>query len=104
MKRYLYILLAAVVAFTACDTEVAISREHIVFFSDKVTTETTENSATITTNKPYIMSGLQEESVVVYMEYWVEGYTTKQKVETYTERLASQRRFDEIIQKHKKEI
>ena len=75
------------VAFTACDTEVTISRDHIVFFSDKVTTETTENSATITTNKPYIMSGLQEESVVVYMEYWVEGYTTKQKVETYTERL-----------------
>ena len=87
MKRYLYILLAAVVAFTACDTEVAISRDHIVFFSDKVTSETTENSATITTYKPYIMSGLQEESVVVYMEYWVEGYTTKQKVETYTERL-----------------
>ena len=75
------------VAFTACDTEVAISRDHIVFFSDKVTTETTENSATITTYKPYIMSGLQEESVVIYMEYWVEGYTTKQKVETYTERL-----------------
>ena len=74
-------------AFTACDTEVAISRDHIVFFSDKVTTETTENSATITTYKPYIMSGLQEESVVIYMEYWVEGYTTKQKVETYTERL-----------------
>lgn len=70
---------------TACDTEISINKEHIVFFNDNVIVETTENSATIKTIKPYILSGSTKENVVIYLEYWATNDTTKQKAELYTE-------------------
>lgn len=70
---------------TACDTEISINKEHIVFFNDNVIVETTENSATVKTIKPYIVSGSTKENVVIYLEYWAANDTTKQKAELYTE-------------------
>ena len=78
-------MFAAIVALTSCDTEISIKKEHVVFFYDDVYAETTENSATIKSIKPYILSGTTKENVVIYMEYWTENETVKHKVEQYTE-------------------
>ena len=86
MKRYLYILFAAAMALTSCDTEISINKEHVVFFYDDVYVESTENSASVMTIKPYILSGTTKENVVIYLEYWTEGEeTAKQNIEEYTE-------------------
>ena len=86
MKRYLYILLVAVLALVSCDTEIAINNKHIVFFNENINIETTESSATIETLKPYILNGTTKEEVVVYMEYWVEGAeSAKQRVDQHAE-------------------
>ena len=88
MKRYLYLLLAAVVAFTSCEkifqTE---TKPDVSYYFSVVEIETTENSATIDAVKPYItINGVKEEGTTIYMEYWIEGDATSvTKVETYTE-------------------
>lgn len=89
MKRYLYILLAALVALTACDSEITIQKNKVVAYviSDKFTIETTESSATIATLKPHmVVNGVHVENATIYMEYWVEGNdTAKHRVDKYTE-------------------
>lgn len=89
MKRYLYILLAALVALTACDSEITIQNNKVVAYviSDKFTIETTESSATITTLKPHmVVNGILVENATIHMEYWVEGNdTAKYRVDKYTE-------------------
>lgn len=89
MKRYLYILLSAVVMFAACDSKISIDGKKIIahVISEPITIETTDTSATISTAKPHIVvNGVKEEGATVYMEYWVEGdESAKQRVDTFTE-------------------
>ena len=75
MKRYLYLLLAAVVAFTSCEkifqTE---TTPDVVWYFSSVEVETTENSATVNAVKPYItIDGVKEEGVDIYLKFWEDG-------------------------------
>ena len=75
MKRYLYLLLAAVVAFTSCEkifqTE---TNPDVVWYFSSVEVETTENSATVNAVKPYItIDGVKEEGVDIYLKFWEDG-------------------------------
>lgn len=75
MKRYLYLLLAAVVAFTSCEkifqTE---TNPDVVWYFSSVEVETTENGATVNAVKPYItIDGVKEEGVDIYLKFWEDG-------------------------------
>ena len=75
MKRYLYLLLATVVAFTSCEkifqTE---TTPDVVWCFSSVEVETTETSATVNAVKPYItIDGVKEEGVDIYLKFWEDG-------------------------------
>ena len=75
MKRYLYLLLAVVVAFTSCEkifqTE---TNPDVVWYFSSVEVETTENSAMVDAVKPYItIDGVKEEDVDIYLKFWEDG-------------------------------
>lgn len=75
MKRYLYLLLAAVVAFTSCELFQSEPVPNVVWCFSSVEVETTENSATVNAVKPYItINGVKEEGVDIYLKFWEEGY------------------------------
>lgn len=81
MKRYLYIILAAIVALTACDTDIQIEDNggdinvntvNYVVAIGKA--EATENGAQIYTMKPYIeVNGQRYDDAKIYLEYHKEG-------------------------------
>jgi hypothetical protein len=54
MKRYLYILLVALVALVACEPTVAPSEPIVEFYFGEVSVETTHNSATVIADEPYM--------------------------------------------------
>lgn len=54
MKRYLYILLVALVALVACEPAVAPSEPIVEFYFGEVSVETTHNSATVIADEPYM--------------------------------------------------
>lgn len=88
MKRYLYILLVAVVALVSCDPFIIVEeRPDVAYYFGAVEVETDENSAIIDAYKPYVtINGEQEEGATIYLEYWVEGNDTDvTKVENYAE-------------------
>ena len=75
MKRYLYILLTAVVAFTSCELFQSEPVPNVVWCFSSVEVETTENSATVNAVKPYItINDVKEEGVDIYLKFWEEGY------------------------------
>lgn len=74
MKRYLFILIAAVVAFTSCELIITETNPDVVWCFSSVEVETTENSATVNSVKPYItIDGVKEEGVDIYLKFWEEG-------------------------------
>ena len=74
MKRYLFILIAAVVAFTSCELIITETNPDVVWCFSSVEVETTENSATVNAVKPYItIDGVKEEGVDIYLKFWEEG-------------------------------
>lgn len=75
MKRYLFILIAAVVAFTSCELIITETNPDVVWCFSSVEVETTENSATVNAVKPYItIDGVKEEGVDIYLKFWEDGY------------------------------
>ena len=88
MKRYLYILLAAVVAFTSCEPPVTVEKgPDVAYYFSTIEVSTTDNSATIDAVKPYItIDGIKEQSTTIYLEYWAaENESNITKVENFTE-------------------
>ena len=74
MKRYLFILIAAVVAFTSCELIITETNPDVVWCFSSVEVETTENSATVNAVKPYItIDGIKEEGVDIYLKFWEDG-------------------------------
>lgn len=74
MKRYLFILIAAVVAFTSCELFHSEPVPDVVWCFSSVEVETTENSATVNAVKPYItIDGVKEEGVDIYLKFWEDG-------------------------------
>ncbi|MBR5493594.1 MAG: hypothetical protein IKV77_10790 [Alistipes sp.] len=74
MKRYLFILIAAVVAFTSCELIITETNPDVVWHFSSVEVETTENSATVNAVKPYItIDGVKEEGVDIYLKLWEDG-------------------------------
>lgn len=74
MKRYLFILIAAVVAFTSCELIITETNPDVVWCFSSVEVETTENSATVNAVKPYItIDGVKEEGVDIYLKFWEDG-------------------------------
>lgn len=74
MKRYLFILIAAVVAFTSCELIITETNPDVVWHFSSVKVETTENSATVNAVKPYItIDGVKEEGVDIYLKFWEDG-------------------------------
>ncbi len=74
MKRYLFILIAAVVAFTSCELIITETNPDVVWHFSSVEVETTENSATVNAVKPYItIDGIKEEGVDIYLKFWEDG-------------------------------
>ena len=74
MKRYLFILIAAVVAFTSCELIITETNPDVVWHFSSVEVETTENSATVNAVKPYItIDGVKEEGVEIYLKFWEDG-------------------------------
>ena len=74
MKRYLFTLIAAVVAFTSCELIITETNPDVVWCFSSVEVETTENSATVNAVKPYItIDGIKEEGVDIYLKFWEEG-------------------------------
>ena len=74
MKRYLFILIAAVVAFTSCELIITETHPDVVWCFSSVEVETTENSATVNAVKPYItIDGVKEEGVDIYLKFWEDG-------------------------------
>ena len=74
MKRYLFISIAAVVAFTSCELFHSEQVPDVVWCFSSVEVETTENSATVNAVKPYItIDGVKEEGVDIYLKFWEDG-------------------------------
>ena len=74
MKRYLFILIAAAVAFTSCELFHSEQVPDVVWCFSSVEVETTENSATVNAVKPYItIDGVKEEGVDIYLKFWEKG-------------------------------
>lgn len=74
MKRYLFILIAAVVTFTSCELFHSEQVPDVVWCFSSVEVETTENSATVNAVKPYItIDGVKEEGVDIYLKFWEDG-------------------------------
>ncbi len=74
MKRYLFILIAAVVTFTSCELFHSEPVPDVVWCFSSVEVETTENSATVNAVKPYItIDGVKEEGVDIYLKFWEDG-------------------------------
>ena len=74
MKRYLFILIAAVVAFTSCELIITETNPDVVWCFSSVEVETTENSATVNAVKPYItIDGVKEDGVDIYLKFWEDG-------------------------------
>lgn len=79
MKRYLYILLAAIVALTACDTvntegNIDVDTDNITYVLGMAVPETTERGAQIYIVEPYIdVNGTRYDDAKVYLEYHKEG-------------------------------
>lgn len=74
MKRYLFILITAVVAFTSCELIITETNPDVVWYFSSVEVETTENSATVNAVKPYItIDGVKEEGVDIYLKFWEDG-------------------------------
>ena len=74
MKRYLFILIAAVVGFTSCELIITETNPDVVWHFSSVEVETTENSATVNAVKPYItIDGIKEEGVDIYLKFWEDG-------------------------------
>jgi hypothetical protein len=89
MKRYLCILIAAIMALTSCEPLFIIDKgPDVSYYFSTITVETTENSAVIDAIKPYItVDGVKEENnITIYLEYWIAGQESAiSKVENYTE-------------------
>ena len=86
MKRLIYILLSAAVMMVACEPEQIITNDPVVEFTfGKVRIETTDNSADIFVDMPYItVDGQRYTDAVVYMEYWPISSDVKHKVTEYS--------------------
>lgn len=86
MKRLIYILLSAAVMMVACEPEQIITNDPVVEFTfGKVRIETTDNSADIFVDMPYItVDGQIYTDAVVYMEYWPISSDVKHKVTEYS--------------------
>lgn len=87
MKRYLYILFAAVVALVSCEPVIIEeTKPDVVYYFSTINVETSENSATVEAVKPYItVDGKRVENPVIYLEYWmVDTPDSVTKVEEYT--------------------
>ncbi len=86
MKRFLYILFAAVVALVSCEPVIIEeTKPDVVYYFSTVEVQTTENSATVEAVKPYItVDGKKVETPEIYLEYWVESNPNDvTKVEEY---------------------
>ena len=59
----------------ACEPTLTVEKEPVVeYHFGKLTAETTENSATIRAEKPYItIDDVVVEGATIYLEYWIEG-------------------------------
>lgn len=87
MKRYLYILFAAVVALVSCEPVIIEeTKPDVVYYFSNINVETSENSATVEAVKPYItVDGKRVENPVIYLEYWmVNTPDSVTKIEEYT--------------------
>ena len=84
MKRYLYILLGALL-FAACEPTIT-TEPNADFCFGPVEVTTTTNSATIDMLKPYItVDGVKHDGATIYLEYYVEGNeSNKTKVTHYS--------------------
>lgn len=84
MKRYLYILLGALL-FAACEPTIT-TEPNVDFCFGPVEVTTTTNSATIDMLKPYItVDGVKHDGATIYLEYYVEGNeSNKTKVTHYS--------------------
>ena len=86
MKRLIYILLSAAVMMVACEPEQIITNDPVVEFTfGSIKAETTDNSADIFVDMPYItVDGQRYTDAVVYMEYWPISSDVKHKVTEYS--------------------
>lgn len=88
MKRYLYILFIAVVALTSCDPFLITEpTPDIGWYFGDINATTTENSATISSVKPYVtIDGEIEANTTISLKYWVEGQESSvQTIDKYNE-------------------
>lgn len=88
MKRYLYILFAAVVALVSCEPVIIEeTKPDVVYYFSTINVETSENSATVEAVKPYItVDGKIVENPEIYLVYWVESnQSDATRVDEYTE-------------------
>lgn len=88
MKRYLYILFAAVVALVSCEPVIIEeTKPDVVYYFSTINVETSESSATIEAVKPYItVDGVKVEDPEIYLVYWVESnQSDATRVDEYTE-------------------
>ncbi|MBO7307755.1 MAG: hypothetical protein J6U59_06975 [Alistipes sp.] len=71
MKRYLYILLSAIVMLAACEPVIIPeTKKYVAFYFGEATAQTTENSATITAEEPYMtIDGEKYDEAKVSLEY-----------------------------------
>ncbi len=70
MKRYLYILLAAVTMMVACEPEPIPAKPDVAFCFSTVAVETTSERAIITAAEPYItVDGVKYEDAKISLEY-----------------------------------
>lgn len=70
MKRYLYILLAAVTMMVACEPEPIPAKPDVAFCFSTVAVETTSERAIITAAEPYItVDGVKYEDAQISLEY-----------------------------------
>lgn len=88
MKRYLYILFIAVVALTSCEPFLITEpTPDIGWYFGDINATTTENSATISSVKPYVtIDGEIEANTTISLKYWVEGQESSvQTIDKYNE-------------------
>ena len=85
MKRYLYILLSAVVMFAACEPIIHTeTKKDVSFYFGEVEVDAGTYGATITTVEPYMtIDGVKYEDVKIALRYGGYGMDTIEYIEEY---------------------
>lgn len=69
MRRYLYLLLVACLSLSACEPETSSKEPVVVFHFGAVEVETTQRSATITADEPYITVDGKRVEAKVWLQF-----------------------------------